>query len=118
MKDQPKGFDTPFGRGVMRRLSQLNVHLYRLTRGRVGGSLPTPSGRVPVGLLHHVGRTTGFEPRVDHLQHRRGRAIVGHQINVAEILPRAFAEDMEQIARRRERLTISPSSHDQPRQEN
>lgn len=66
MKDQPKGFDTPFGRGVMRRLSQLNVHLYRLTRGRVGGSLPTPSGRVPVGLLHHTGRTTG-QPRTTPL---------------------------------------------------
>lgn len=43
----------------MKRLSQLNVKLYQLTRGRVGGTLPTPSGRVPVGLLHHVGRKSG-----------------------------------------------------------
>lgn len=61
MKDQPKGFDTPRGRAIMKWLSQLNVKVYRLTRGRVGGSLPTPSGRVPVGLLHHVGRKSGRE---------------------------------------------------------
>lgn len=59
MKNQPKGFDTPRGRAIMKWLSSFNVRLYRLTRGRVGGSLPTPSGRVPVGLLHHVGRKSG-----------------------------------------------------------
>lgn len=61
MKNQPKGFDTPRGRAIMKWLSHLNVRLYRLTRGRVGGSLITPSGRVPVGLLHHVGRKSGRE---------------------------------------------------------
>lgn len=59
MKDMPKGFDTPRGRAIMKWLSRFNVRVYQLTRGRVGGSLPTPSGRVPVGLLHHVGRKSG-----------------------------------------------------------
>jgi deazaflavin-dependent oxidoreductase (nitroreductase family) len=61
MKNQPKGFDTPRGRKIMKALSSFNVKLYRLSKGRIGGSLPTPSGRVAVGLLHHVGRKSGRE---------------------------------------------------------
>ena len=59
MKHQPKGFNTPRGRAIMKYLSRFNVKLYQLSGGRIGGSLPTPSGPVPVGLLHHVGRTSG-----------------------------------------------------------
>lgn len=61
MKNQPKGFNTTRGRAIMKHLSRLNVKLYRLSRGRIGGSLPTPSGPVPVGLLTHIGRKTGRE---------------------------------------------------------
>ena len=36
-------------------LSNSNVHLYRLSGGRIGGRM----GKAPVLLLHHVGRKTG-----------------------------------------------------------
>lgn len=42
---------------VLNRMTGLHVAVYRLTRGRVGGSM----GRAKVLLLHHVGRKSGQE---------------------------------------------------------
>ncbi len=41
--------------GVLRAVGKLNVPLYRLSRGRIGGSL----GRAPVLLLETTGRKSG-----------------------------------------------------------
>jgi deazaflavin-dependent oxidoreductase (nitroreductase family) len=45
-----------FGRVVIRAMSALNVWVYRLTGGRVGGKF---IGGAPVCLLTHVGRKSG-----------------------------------------------------------
>lgn len=49
---------------VVKAVTALNVRLFRLTGGRIGGTFDG----VPVLLLHHVGRRSG-EPRVTPLLH-------------------------------------------------
>ncbi len=82
MKNQPAGMDTAWGRGIMKGLSRLNVLLVRATGGRVGTRL----GRLPVGLLNHVGRKSG-KPRTTpliYLRHGDDLVVVASQGGLPE----------------------------------
>lgn len=62
MENRPPGMNTTWGRAIMKSLSRLNVLIVRATGGRLGTRL----GSLPVGLLNHVGRTSG-RPRTTPL---------------------------------------------------
>jgi deazaflavin-dependent oxidoreductase (nitroreductase family) len=58
--------------GVLRAFGKLNVPLYRLTRGRVGGKV----GRAPVLLLTSTGRRSGVQRTAPVLYMRDGGNVV------------------------------------------
>ncbi len=62
MKEKPPNLDGEFARRVIKLMSRVNVRLYRLTGGRVGGNWRILAGwkhPVPICLLEHRGRRTG-----------------------------------------------------------
>jgi len=60
------------GRGGLKAIGRLNVPLYRLTRGRVGGRL----GRAPVLLLTTTGRRSGGQRTAPVLYAQDGERII------------------------------------------
>ncbi|MET0839262.1 MAG: nitroreductase family deazaflavin-dependent oxidoreductase [Marmoricola sp.] len=62
MDSKPEGLDGEFARKVIKLMSAVNVRVYRLTRGRIGGTWRVGAGwkdPVPICLLEHRGRKTG-----------------------------------------------------------
>jgi deazaflavin-dependent oxidoreductase (nitroreductase family) len=59
---KPEGLDGDFARRVIKVMAAVNVGVYRLTRGRVGGTWRIGAGwknPVPICLMEHRGRRTG-----------------------------------------------------------
>ncbi len=59
---KPEGLDGEFARRVIKLMAAVNVAVYQLTRGRVGGTWRIGAGwrnPVPICLLEHRGRRTG-----------------------------------------------------------
>lgn len=61
-KSPPRGLNSPAADTFMKWMSRANTMLYRISGGRLGGSM----GKAPVALLTTIGRKTG-EPRVSPL---------------------------------------------------
>jgi len=62
MDTKPQGLDGEFARRVIKLMAAVNVRVYKLTRGRVGGTWRVGaawSKPVPICLLEHRGRRTG-----------------------------------------------------------
>jgi deazaflavin-dependent oxidoreductase (nitroreductase family) len=62
MDTKPEGLDGEFARKVIKAMAALNVRVYRLTRGRIGGTWRVGAAwrkPVPICLLEHRGRRTG-----------------------------------------------------------
>ena len=62
MDAKPEGLDGEFARRVIKVMARVNVAVYKLTRGRVGGKWRIGAGwndPVPICLLEHRGRRTG-----------------------------------------------------------
>lgn len=62
MDSKPEGLDGEFARKVIKLMSAANVRVYRLTRGRVGGTWRVGAAwrsPVPICLVEHRGRRTG-----------------------------------------------------------
>ncbi|MGH3362730.1 MAG: nitroreductase family deazaflavin-dependent oxidoreductase [Nocardioides sp.] len=61
-KARPQGLDSAFARALIKYGGRVQVRVYRLTGGRVGGRWRIGAGLrrpVPTLLLDHVGRTSG-----------------------------------------------------------
>jgi F420H(2)-dependent quinone reductase len=59
---KPQGLDGELARRVIKLMAAVNVRVYKLTRGRVGGTWRIGAGwrdPVPICLLEHRGRRTG-----------------------------------------------------------
>jgi F420H(2)-dependent quinone reductase len=59
---KPQGLDGEFARRVIKLMAAVNVRVYKLTRGRIGGTWRVGAGwrdPVPICLLEHRGRRTG-----------------------------------------------------------
>jgi deazaflavin-dependent oxidoreductase (nitroreductase family) len=59
---KPEGLDGEFARKVIKAMSAANVRVYRLTRGRIGGTWRVGAAwkkPVPICLMEHRGRKTG-----------------------------------------------------------
>jgi len=62
MDQKPEGLDGEFARRVIKLMATVNVAVYRLTRGRIGGTWRIGAGwrnPVPICLVEHRGRRTG-----------------------------------------------------------
>ena len=62
MDQKPEGLDGEFARRVIKLMAAVNVRIYKLTRGRVGGTWRVGAGwkdPVPICLVEHRGRRTG-----------------------------------------------------------
>lgn len=62
MDTKPEGLDGEFARKVIKAMAALNVRVYKLTRGRIGGTWRVGAAwkkPVPICLLEHHGRRTG-----------------------------------------------------------
>jgi F420H(2)-dependent quinone reductase len=62
MDTKPQGLDGEFARRVIKLMAAVNVRVYKLTRGRIGGTWRVGAGwrnPVPICLLEHHGRRTG-----------------------------------------------------------
>ncbi len=62
MDQKPEGLDGEFARRVIKLMAAVNVRIYKLTRGRVGGTWRIGAGwkdPVPICLVEHRGRRTG-----------------------------------------------------------
>ncbi|MBV9830965.1 MAG: nitroreductase family deazaflavin-dependent oxidoreductase [Marmoricola sp.] len=62
MDQKPPNLDGEFTRRVIKLMSRVNVRLYQLTGGRVGGTWRVGAGwrnPVPICLVEHRGRRTG-----------------------------------------------------------
>ena len=62
MDTKPEGLDGEFARRVIKLMAAANVRIYKLTRGRVGGTWRVGAGwkdPVPICLVEHRGRRTG-----------------------------------------------------------
>ncbi|UDY22202.1 nitroreductase family deazaflavin-dependent oxidoreductase [Nocardioides sp. Kera G14] len=60
--ERPPGLDSPWATRLIKYGAMANTAIYRLTRGRLGGSWRIMSGwkkPVPILLLDHVGRKSG-----------------------------------------------------------
>lgn len=63
MDHKPEGLDGELARKVIKVMSAVNVRVYRLTRGGVGGTWRVGAAwrdPVPICLLEHRGRRTGL----------------------------------------------------------
>ncbi len=61
-KEKPDGLDKPIVAKIIKYGAKANVHLFRLTNGRIGAKWRIGAGwkkPVPVLLLDHVGRRSG-----------------------------------------------------------
>ena len=79
MDSKPQGLDGEFARRVIKVMSAVNVRLYRLTRGRVGGTWRIGAGwrnPVPILLLEHRGRRTGARRTSPLVYLRQGEDLV------------------------------------------
>jgi deazaflavin-dependent oxidoreductase (nitroreductase family) len=59
---KPEGLDGEFARRVIKVMAAVNVRVYRLTRGRIGGTWRVGAAwkhPVPICLMEHRGRRTG-----------------------------------------------------------
>jgi deazaflavin-dependent oxidoreductase (nitroreductase family) len=59
---KPEGLDGELARRVIKLMAAINVRVYRLTRGRVGGTWRVGAAwrkPVPICLMEHRGRRTG-----------------------------------------------------------
>jgi deazaflavin-dependent oxidoreductase (nitroreductase family) len=59
---KPRGLDGEFARQVIKVMASVNVRVYKLTRGRIGGTWRVGAAwksPVPICLLEHRGRKTG-----------------------------------------------------------
>lgn len=62
MDTKPQGLDGELARRVIKAMAAVNVRVYRLTRGRIGGTWRVGAAwrhPVPICLLEHRGRRTG-----------------------------------------------------------
>ena len=62
MDQKPEGLDGEFARRVIKVMARVNVAVYKLTRGRIGGTWRVGAGwkdPVPICLVEHRGRRTG-----------------------------------------------------------
>jgi len=62
MDTKPEGLDGEFARRVIKVMAAVNVRVYKLTRGRIGGTWRVGAAwkhPVPICLLEHTGRRTG-----------------------------------------------------------
>ena len=62
MDKKPDGLDGEFARRVIKLMARVNVAVYKLTRGRIGGTWRVGAGwkdPVPICLVEHRGRRTG-----------------------------------------------------------
>ena len=62
MDTKPEGLDGELARRAIKLMSAVNVRVYRLTRGRVGGTWRVGAAwrkPVPICLMEHRGRRTG-----------------------------------------------------------
>ncbi len=62
MDTKPQGLDGEFARRVIKLMAAVNVRVYKLTSGRIGGTWRVGAGwsnPVPICLLEHRGRRTG-----------------------------------------------------------
>ncbi len=62
MDTKPEGLDGELARKVIRAMAAANVRIYRLTRGRIGGTWRVGAAwkhPVPICLMEHRGRRTG-----------------------------------------------------------
>ncbi len=62
MDQKPEGLDGEFARRVIKVMAALNVRVFKLTRGRIGGTWRIGAGwkdPVPICLMEHRGRRTG-----------------------------------------------------------
>ena len=62
MDEKPPNLDGEFARRVIKLMATVNVAVYRMTRGRVGGTWRIGAGwrdPVPICLVEHRGRRTG-----------------------------------------------------------
>ena len=60
---KPDALDSPLVGRLIKRMSQVNVWVYRRTHGRIGGKWRIGAGfrkPVPICLLEHTGRRTGL----------------------------------------------------------
>ena len=79
MDSKPDGLDGEVARKVIRVMSAVNVRVYRLTRGRVGGTWRVGTAwrkPVPICLLEHRGRRTGKLRTTPLVFLRDGRRVV------------------------------------------
>ena len=62
MDEKPPNLDGEFARRVIKLMASVNVAVYKITRGRVGGTWRIGAGwrdPVPICLVEHRGRRTG-----------------------------------------------------------
>ena len=62
MDQKPGGLDGELARNVIKLMAAVNVRIYKLTRGRIGGTWRIGAGwkdPVPICLVEHRGRRTG-----------------------------------------------------------
>ena len=85
------GFSKALGRRGLRATGRLNVPLYRLSRGRIGGRL----GRAPILLLTTVGRRSGKARTAPVLYLRDGQRLVVIGSNAGNDRPPAWALNLE-----------------------
>ncbi len=79
MDQKPQGLDSELTRRLIKVMATVNVALYRLTRGRVGGTWRIGAGwhdPVPICLLEHRGRRTGKRRTTPLVYLRDGSRIV------------------------------------------
>src|SRR3954451_24443023 len=72
---------------LLRATGKMNVPLYRLSRGRIGGRV----GRAPVLLLTTTGRKSGVERTAPVLYMRDGERLVVIGSNAGNVKPPAWA---------------------------
>ncbi|MET0997270.1 MAG: nitroreductase family deazaflavin-dependent oxidoreductase [Marmoricola sp.] len=79
MDSKPEGLDGELARRVIKLMSAANVRVYRLTRGRIGGTWRVGAAwknPVPICLLEHRGRRTGKRRTSPLVYLRDGSSVV------------------------------------------
>lgn len=83
-KERPPGLDSPITATLIKYGSRANTALFRLSRGRLGGTWRIGAAfrkPVPVLLLHHVGRRSGktYATPLVYLESWSDLVVVGSQ---------------------------------------
>ena len=79
MDEKPPNLDGEFARRVIKLMAKVNVAVYKLTRGRVGGMWRIGAGwrdPVPICLVEHRGRRTGKRRTTPLVYLRDGNRVV------------------------------------------